>query len=608
MTGKIFINYRRDDSISTAGRLHDRLAQTFGRKNLFMDVDHIPAGVDFVAYLNSQLAACDIFLAIIGPNWLNAKDDFNRRRLDNSDDFVAVEIATALARNIRVIPVLVDGAHMPKADQLPDSVKPLVRRNALEIRNAHFGRNAEELVDKVREALQGGRPVRRRPLASVAATVAGSATALLLMGWIGLYQRGVPLWVPWTPRVEQPAEPEARHTEAEQQRLKEEIQRQERPIAISDLPDRVIAAMERKGYRVDRGPGEVNIVYVEGMDPDSTPHANEADKWNDLRLVIRFEGGKPKIVGSWAGTTGPGRYWTENPMDPAGAARIEFGQYQAWKVGEYYGQEALIQTGAVMISRDQNKDGLRTGDQLYTGNFGLHQHGGYDLPEIRRTGAGALIGQSMKGHRDFMAIVKSDPRYQADHDYVFATTILRAFDVLAVNNLDDSESLFKEMAIDRNRLAEINQSVDRIVASKTRYEAVQTVTGVPWFVVGIIHRRETAGDFSSHLNGDPLSARTVHVPAGRPAVGNPPFAWQDSAIDLLKISLGENRNFSTIGDILYTLELWNVFGYRRRNVPFPYIWNCTNQYSSGKYSAVDASGCGAAALLKVMLDRNDIHI
>ena len=65
MTGKIFINYRRDDSISTAGRLHDRLAQTFGRKNLFMDVDHIPAGVDFVAYLNSQLAACDIFLVLL---------------------------------------------------------------------------------------------------------------------------------------------------------------------------------------------------------------------------------------------------------------------------------------------------------------------------------------------------------------------------------------------------------------------------------------------------------------------------------------------------------------------------------------------------------------
>ena len=74
MAGKIFINYRRDDSAGTAGRLHDRLAQTFGRNNLFMDVDHIPAGVDFTEYLHNQVAACDVFLAVIGPDWLDAKD------------------------------------------------------------------------------------------------------------------------------------------------------------------------------------------------------------------------------------------------------------------------------------------------------------------------------------------------------------------------------------------------------------------------------------------------------------------------------------------------------------------------------------------------------
>jgi hypothetical protein len=104
MAGKIFINYRREDSISTAGRLYDRLAQTFGRNNLFMDVDHIPAGVDFVEYLNSQVAACDVFLAVIGPNWLDAQDDDGRRRFDNPDDFVTIEIAAALERKIRVIP------------------------------------------------------------------------------------------------------------------------------------------------------------------------------------------------------------------------------------------------------------------------------------------------------------------------------------------------------------------------------------------------------------------------------------------------------------------------------------------------------------------------
>jgi TPR repeat protein len=199
MAGRIFINYRRDDSIATAGRLHDRLAHTFGRNNLFMDVDHIPAGVDFVDHLNTQLAACDVFLAVIGLHWLDAKDESGRRRIDNPDDFVTLEIAAALARDIRVIPVMVDGAQMPKASDLPEYLKPLVRRNAVEVRNAQFGRDADALAEKVRAALKGARPGSSRwP------TATASAVALLLAGWIGLYQMGVPVWMPWTPGVIQP--------------------------------------------------------------------------------------------------------------------------------------------------------------------------------------------------------------------------------------------------------------------------------------------------------------------------------------------------------------------------------------------------------------------
>jgi TIR domain-containing protein len=204
MAGKIFINYRRDDSISTAGRLHDRLAQTFGRNNLFMDVDHIPAGVDFVEYLPGQVAACDVFLAVIGPNWLDAKDDNGRRRFDNPDDFVTIEIAAALARNIRVIPVLVDGARTPKADRLPDSVKPLVRRNAVEILNTHFGRDAEALTEKIKEALSD-KPVRVGGWRAAA----GVVVALLFLGWIGLFAT-MPISLPWAvqPDTRQQAEKE----------------------------------------------------------------------------------------------------------------------------------------------------------------------------------------------------------------------------------------------------------------------------------------------------------------------------------------------------------------------------------------------------------------
>jgi tetratricopeptide (TPR) repeat protein len=193
MVARIFINYRREDATATAGRLHDRLGQSFGRKTLFMDVDHIPPGVDFVTHLNNQVAACDVFIAIIGPNWLDARNEKGDRRLNAPDDFVAIEIAAALARDIRVIPVLVDGAQMPKVSDLPKSLKPLVRRQAIDLRHTHFGRDAEALIEKISEAF-GDKPVavgRWR-------AAAGVVVALLLLGWIGLFATGLPLSLPWT--------------------------------------------------------------------------------------------------------------------------------------------------------------------------------------------------------------------------------------------------------------------------------------------------------------------------------------------------------------------------------------------------------------------------
>jgi TIR domain len=183
MAGKIFINYRRDESGHVAGRLHDSFAPTFGRNKLFMDVDSIPVGVDFEAYLNSQVAACDAVLVVIGPNWLDAKDKTGQRRLHQPDDFVAIEIAAALARNIPVVPVLVDGAHMPKTSELPDSLKPLARRQAIQVRHTSFSSDAETLIKKMREALGYDSPGRQR---RVQATKALAAVAvLLLIGWAG---------------------------------------------------------------------------------------------------------------------------------------------------------------------------------------------------------------------------------------------------------------------------------------------------------------------------------------------------------------------------------------------------------------------------------------
>jgi TIR domain len=146
MAPKLFISYRRDDSAGHAGRVHDRLQREFGRDLLFMDVDSIPLGTNFVKVIADEVAKCDALLAIIGPGWLDARDEKGNRRLENPDDFVRIEIGTALKRGIRVIPVLLEGTRVPKADQLPDNLKELAFRNALEVRHASFSADMDRLI------------------------------------------------------------------------------------------------------------------------------------------------------------------------------------------------------------------------------------------------------------------------------------------------------------------------------------------------------------------------------------------------------------------------------------------------------------------------------
>ena len=146
MPSKVFISYRRDDSAAFAGRVHDRLEREFGRDLLFMDVDAIPLGADFVEVLGREVAKCDVLLAIIGPNWVDARADDGSRRLEDDNDFVRIEIATALARGIPVIPVLLEGTKVPRADQLPSDLKGLVRRNGLDVRHSSFHIDIDKLI------------------------------------------------------------------------------------------------------------------------------------------------------------------------------------------------------------------------------------------------------------------------------------------------------------------------------------------------------------------------------------------------------------------------------------------------------------------------------
>jgi hypothetical protein len=147
----IFINYRRDDAPGVAGRLFDHLAPKFSRNRLFMDVDAMKPGRDFVEQLDTQVSQCNVLLAIIGPHWLDAKDHNGNRRLESDNDYVRIELASALKRDIPVIPVLVDGALMPSHDSLPDDLKPLTRRHALELRHTRFNADADAIMHALEE-------------------------------------------------------------------------------------------------------------------------------------------------------------------------------------------------------------------------------------------------------------------------------------------------------------------------------------------------------------------------------------------------------------------------------------------------------------------------
>jgi hypothetical protein len=142
----IFINYRRDDAPGVAGRLFDYLATKFSHGDLFMDVDAMKPGMDFAKQLDNQVAQCRVLLAVIGPHWFDAKDKSGARRLDSDKDYVRVELASALKRDIAVIPILVDGAVLPAEDSLSDDLKPLARRHALELRHTRFAADADAIV------------------------------------------------------------------------------------------------------------------------------------------------------------------------------------------------------------------------------------------------------------------------------------------------------------------------------------------------------------------------------------------------------------------------------------------------------------------------------
>jgi TIR domain len=162
MSGQIFISYRREETWWLAGSLRDRLCREFNPDQIFMDIDAIALGEDFVEAIETTVAKCDVLVAVIGNNWLTTKDEHGNRRLDNPEDFVRKEIGTALKRKIRVIPVLVEGASMPRSTDLPDDLKSLVRRHALQVGATQFDDDCRRLVAAVERALHPSAEQRKR--------------------------------------------------------------------------------------------------------------------------------------------------------------------------------------------------------------------------------------------------------------------------------------------------------------------------------------------------------------------------------------------------------------------------------------------------------------
>jgi hypothetical protein len=188
--GSIFLSYRREDSEGQAGRLYDDLVAVFGSDSVFMDVAAIQPGRDFRKSIDQSLNSCGVFLSLIGKNWLSAKDTSGQRRLDDPADFVRIETGAALKRDIPVIPVLVQGASAPKPDQLPDDLKELAFRNAVELTHPRWDSDIEVLIKALRPHIsQPGpkpEPGRVQPGRKLGATKSLTVIAVLLVIGIGL--------------------------------------------------------------------------------------------------------------------------------------------------------------------------------------------------------------------------------------------------------------------------------------------------------------------------------------------------------------------------------------------------------------------------------------
>ena len=190
MPPRVFVSYRREDAAGDAGRLADYLQRRFGAGQVFLDIDTIEPGADFVQVLQQSLQQTAVMLVVIGPRWTSLLAADGSRRLDDPADFVRMEVEAALKRDIPVVPVLVQGATLPRKEELPASLAPLVTRQIFAVDHTEFNDDAERLCDRLAKVIEGDRSaavtIMRRGWPAFAIL---AALSLWLVGYLALNRR-----------------------------------------------------------------------------------------------------------------------------------------------------------------------------------------------------------------------------------------------------------------------------------------------------------------------------------------------------------------------------------------------------------------------------------
>lgn len=202
MSAKVFLSYRRQDSAGHTGRIFDRLGAAFGAEAVFHDVDSIRAGQDFVRTIEETIRNCSVVLVMIGPGWPRIEDARGRRRLEDPNDYVRLEVASALRRGIPVIPVLVGGAQMPDPQDLPEELQRLTRCNAIEVRHSHFEGDVRKLVGALEECTG----LKARSPSMHAAVARQIRESPVLVGQIGVCAAAGVMSYYWPPPADLTAE------------------------------------------------------------------------------------------------------------------------------------------------------------------------------------------------------------------------------------------------------------------------------------------------------------------------------------------------------------------------------------------------------------------